>query len=71
MSIFMINSHGQEEIIRHTWHPTQAVESEDCEISSWEILNPNSKNPEDDSRHWFKQNYTNQNRISDSAITYH
>jgi hypothetical protein len=71
MSKLTNNSEGQEEIIRKIWPPIDPVESVDWEITTWEILNQNSNNPKEDNRHWFKQNYTDQHRVPDSAITYH
>lgn len=73
MSTFMLinNSQGQQEIIRKIWPPIQPLETVDLEISTWEILNPHSNNPKEDSRHWFKQNYTHQHPAPDNSITYH
>lgn len=57
------------EIIRKQW-PQDNTDSSQLEESNWEILDENSDH-DALKRHWFKQNYINQNPRNGSMITYH
>lgn len=71
MSVVLSNTSEHEEIIRKIWPSRQPSESSHTESETWEILNPNSNDPHGDNRHWFKQNYVGNNRLSNGAIIYH
>jgi hypothetical protein len=71
MSFATFNTSEHEEIIRKIWPPNQPAESTETETTTWEILNPNSNDPKDDNRHWFKQNYSEHHRLNERPIIYH
>jgi hypothetical protein len=58
-----------EEVARNSWPPTPS-ESSILEESSWEILNRNSSHSFL-KRHWFKQNYGNDQKQQETVVNYH